>query len=716
MMKTIGKSIQRVDASTKADGSLRYSDDLEFEGLHADVVRSSVAYGRILSIEYDADFDFSKFTLVTHKDIKGSNKNTLLIDDQPFLAEDIVRFIGEPILLLAHKSKEALYEAKKHIFIEYEEFDALYTLQEAQARKNIIFGEDNIYKSINTSKGVAPDFSTLNTITRTYSTPHQEQLYLETQSMIARYSDNEIKIIGSMQCPFYVESALEILTGKKVEIEQAPTGGAFGGKEDYPSIMAAFVYLLSEKSQKDVKLIYNRSDDIAYTTKRHPAKMQFTSYFDDAGKLYGLEIEIALDGGAYCTLTPIVQARAVLHIAGFYDCEYIKVTSNSYATNTPPNGSFRGFGAPQAIFGIERHIDDIATELSLSPLQVREINLPTKNSKSVTNAKIEEYKRIKTLFETVREASNFDAKHRKKTLKSMTKKGIGMALFMHGAGFIGLGETFLASKVWLELHQEGQIEIKISSVEMGQGAMTALPQIVADTLNIPLEFLSYHTPNTKEVADSGPTIASRTVMIVGTLLKEAAKKIKNALEEYNDIHSYKKSVKSYLGKNRVERFEAQYQKPQHIKWDEEKFYGNGYSDYSLACYVAEVDVDLVTYQVKVTNFYAYNDVGEVINPTLAEGQVAGGIAQGIGYALYERLVYEQGRVKNLHLSDYTIPMAADMPKIEIAFLNTNASSKGLGELPMDGPAAAVANAVCHALDVKIDAIPILPEDVERLCR
>lgn len=291
-----------------------------------------------------------------------------------------------------------------------------------------------------------------------------------------------------------------------------------------------------------------------------------------------------------------------------------------------------------------------------------------------------------------------------------------MALFMHGAGFIGLGETFLASKVWLELHQEGQIEIKISSVEMGQGAMTALPQIVADTLNIPLEFLSYHTPNTKEVADSGPTIASRTVMIVGTLLKEAAKKIKNALEEYNDIHSYKKSVKSYLGKNRVERFEAQYQKPQHIKWDEEKFYGNGYSDYSLACYVAEVDVDLVTYQVKVTNFYAYNDVGEVINPTLAEGQVAGGIAQGIGYALYERLVYEQGRVKNLHLSDYTIPMAADMPKIEIAFLNTNASSKGLGELPMDGPAAAVANAVCHALDVKIDAIPILPEDVERLCR
>ena len=716
MMKIIGKSVQRVDASSKADGSIKYTDDLEFNGLHADVMRSSIAYGKILSIKYDANFDFSEFTIVDYKDIKGSNTNTILMDDQPFLVENIVRFIGEPIILLAHKSKEALLEVKEHISIEYKEYNALYTLQESQERKNIIFGEDNIYKSINTCKGKEPDFSTLNRLTRTYSTPHQEQLYLESQSMIARYNDGEIKIIGSMQCPFYVESALEILTTKKIEIEQAPTGGAFGGKEDYPSLMAAFVYLLSEKSQEDVKLVYSRRDDIAYTTKRHPAQMQFSSYFDDAGKLYGLEIEIALDGGAYCTLTPVVQARTVLHIAGFYDCEYIKVTSNSYATNTPPNGAFRGFGAPQAIFAIERHIDDIAKKLSLSPIQVREINLPTEHSKSVTDAKIEEYKRVRAIFEKARIASNFDAKYIQKKSKSLTKSGIGMALFMHGGGFIGDGETVLASQVWLELYQDSRVEIKISSVEMGQGAMTVMPQIVADTLKIPIEFVSYHTPNTKEVANSGPTVSSRTVMIVGDLLRQAAKKLQSSLKNYSNISSYQNRVKVYLGEKPSKRFEAQYIKPKHLKWDEDKFYGNGYDGYSLACYVAEVDIDPITYQVKVKEFYAYNDVGEVINPILAEGQVEGGVAQGIGYALYERIVYEQGRVKNSRLSDYIIPMATDLPKIEIGFLESDASAKGLGELPMDGPAAAIANAVSNALGVAIDSIPILPEDVEQLCR
>ena len=711
-MGIIGKSIERVDAASKADGSLHYTDDLEFDGLHSDIVRSSIAYGNIVSITYDEIFDFSNFVIVDHRDIEGKNINTVLIDDQPFLAKDSVRFIGEPVLLIAHRSKEALAEAKKYIHIEYEILEPVFSIDDSLNKKNIIFGNDNIYKTIQTVKGDAPDLSNLESLKKTYSTSHQEQLYLEPQSMIAQYNDGIIKIIGSMQCPFYVESALQNLTGRKIEVEQAPTGGAFGGKEDYPSLMAAYVYLLSSKAKQNVKMVYTRSDDIAYTTKRHPSQMAFKSYFDKKGKLHALNIRIIIDGGAYCTLTPVVLARAVLHIAGFYDCSYIKVDAYAVATNTPPNGAFRGFGAPQAIFGIERHMDDIARSLGISPVEVREVNLPTAHTVSVTGSKINEYKNLRTLFDIARKKSDFDKKYDTEN----PYKGIGMALFMHGGGFTGEGEVLLSSKVWLKLDVTGHVEIKIGSVEMGQGTLTVLPQIVADVLEIPVSMVHYHVPNTAKVADSGPTVASRTVMIVGKLLSQAAAKLKEAIGNYSDLSQYLQAVRIYRSSQSKDLFTATYKKPDSIKWDEEHFYGNGYDAYSLGCYVAEVEVDPIDYCVKVSNFYAFNDVGKVINPLLAEGQVEGGVTQGIGYALYERIVYKEGKIRNNSLSDYSIPMATDLPKVYIEFLESGDTPKGLGELPMDGPAGAIANALTHALDTEFDAIPITPEIVEQTCR
>jgi CO/xanthine dehydrogenase Mo-binding subunit len=205
-------------------------------------------------------------------------------------------------------------------------------------------------------------------------------------------------------------------------------------------------------------------------------------------------------------------------------------------------------------------------------------------------------------------------------------------------------------------------------------------------------------------------------MVVGGLLKEATQKFKDVLGVYEDIDAYKERVKEYLQTEKNREFRAKYIKPEHINWDEDKFYGNGYSAYSLGCYVAEVEVDRVDFSVKVTNFYAINDVGEIVNPTLAEGQVEGGVTQGIGYALYEQLVYENGAIKNPHISNYVTPMAADLNKIEIEFLNTHESSKGLGELPVDGVAPAILNAVSHALDIECDSLPLTAEKLEMLCR
>jgi CO/xanthine dehydrogenase Mo-binding subunit len=711
-MNLVGQSVVRVDAEGKADGSLRYTDDLEFDGLHGAVVRSEIAYGKIEAVVFDEAFDFSEFVMVDHTDIEGRNANVDLADDQPFLAEKRVKHIGEPILLLAHRSKKRLREAMRHITIAYDAQEPVLTMEESLACKQLLYGEENIFKTIRTEKGTPPAFGALQNLEKTYTTPHQEHAYLEPQSMIARYNGGRIKIVGSMQCPFFVERALETLSGEKIEVEQAPTGGAFGGKEDFPSLMAAYAYLLCKKAGRDVKLVYDRSEDIAFTTKRHPSKLRYKSHFDGEGKLHALQVDILIDGGAYMTLSPVVLARAVLHAAGFYDCGYVKIDARAVATNTPPNSAFRGFGAPQVIFGIERHMDDIAHRLGLSPVAVRERNLPDARSISMSGVHIKEHERLRALFEAARNASGFDAKY----AETVPYKGVGMALFMHGAGYTGTGESMLASNVSLVLEADGTVEIRIGSVEMGQGTLTALPQIVADALGIPMGLVRYHVPDTAEVADSGPTVASRTVMVVGGLLSQAAAALRAALGGYETLEQYRAAAKRHCARGGQLQFGAAYEPPADIRWDEESFYGNGYEAYGLGCYVAEVEVDPVDCRVRVTRFHAYNDIGKVVNPVMAEGQVEGGVAQGIGYALYERLVYEGGRVRSDRLSDYTIPMASDLPKLEITFLGTDAPSLGLGELPMDGPAAAVANALTRALGQAFDTIPITPETVEQSCR
>ncbi|WP_416768606.1 xanthine dehydrogenase family protein molybdopterin-binding subunit [Sulfurimonas sp. ST-25] len=711
-MGVVGESVVRVDAASKADGTLRYTDDLPFDGLYGAVVRSEIAYGKIRAITFDPAFDFSDIVIVDYRDIEGRNANVVLTDDQPFLAEARVRHIGEPILLLAHRSKRRLREAAAHITIDYDAQAPVLSMEESLALKQRLYGEDNVFKAIHTLKGSLPEGRGLFSLEKTYTTPHQEQAYLEPQSMLARYNGGRVKIIGSMQCPFFVEAALEGLAGEKIEVEQAPTGGGFGGKEDYPSLIAGYAYLLCKKAGQDVKIVYEREEDIAYTTKRHPAQLHYRSRFDETGKLHALEVDITIDGGAYVTLSPVVLARCVLHAAGFYNCGYIRVDARAVATNTPPNGAFRGFGAPQVLFGIERHMDDIAHTLGLSPAVVRERNLPGADSVSVSGVPIAEHARLRALFETARRESGFDPLYDALT----PNRGIGMALFMHGAGYTGVGESMLASSVSIALEADGSIEIRVGSVEMGQGTLTALPQIVADVLELPVGMVSCRTPNTAEVADSGPTVASRTVMIVGRLLAEAAGQLKRALGDYDSPDAYREAVAHYRQRGGPLQFGASYEQPAGILWDEDLFYGNGYEAYGLGCYIAEVEVDPVDYRVRVVRFDAYNDVGQVVNPMMAEGQVEGGAAQGIGYALFERLVYETGRVRSPRFSDYTLPMAPDLPKISVRFLGLEGPSLGLGELPMDGPAAAVANALAHALGQPFDDLPITPETVEEACR
>lgn len=713
-------AIKRRDAREKIAGTLRYLDDLPFEGLHGAVVRSTVARGVLKAIVYDPDFDWSDVTIVSTEDIPGENICPGLMDDQPFLSDGEIRFYGEPLALIACRERSKLKEALSHIRIDAEPLTPLFSLEESSRNSLTIFAEDNSYKTIRIVKGetscVFAD-PTMRVYEGEYETPAQEHLYLEPQGMEAIYRDGEIIVRGSMQCPGYIEGALERLSGRKVEVEQTPTGGGFGGKEDYPSLIAGYVWLLAHKSAHNVRIVYDRGEDIAYTTKRHPARIRYRTAVDEGGKIAAMEVNYEIDAGAYCTLSPVVLSRGALHACGLYDIPAVSLSARALATNTPPSGAFRGFGAPQAIFALERHMDDLALRLGEDPLAFRRRHLPHALSTTLTGALIREADALGALLE--RAASESDYARRRDTLHrnvSGVRRGIGMSLFMHGGGFTGSGESFLASRVRLVITDDAAVEIRIISTEMGQGSSTVLPMMVAQELGISTESVRYGVPNTVSGSNSGPTVASRTTMVVGDLLRKAARILRDSVEPYANDEAFRRSLQRHLQHGGERVFEAVFEQPEGIVWNEETYRGEAYLGYSLGCMVAEVEIDPVDYRVRVRDFYALCDVGRVVNPVLAEGQVYGGIVQGMGYALSEELFTRDGKWLNARLSDYMIPIAADVPPMRAVFAPSDEDPKGLGELPMDGAGAAIANAVADALGRGISRLPITPQSIMEALR
>jgi CO/xanthine dehydrogenase Mo-binding subunit len=299
---------------------------------------------------------------------------------------------------------------------------------------------------------------------------------------------------------------------------------------------------------------------------------------------------------------------------------------------------------------------------------------------------------------------------------------VGIAAFFHGAGFTGSGERYLNSIVGVEACADGSVRVLVSSTEFGQGTNTVLCQIAAEALALPYELVSIAQPDTGEVPNSGPTVASRTVMVVGKLVQSAAAGLKQTLaaaELLGDSYSgdeFRQACRKYVAEHGALRSLAQYQAPENIFWDDQKYRGEAYAAYAWAVYVAEVAVDLNTYSATVTDFVALQEIGRVLHPILAIGQITGGVAQGIGFALYEKVVWQNGRMQNGQMTNYIMPTSADLPPIRVFFeemgnLHGAYGAKGIGELPMDGPAPAIVNAVVDALGVEFNSIPLLPEDI-----
>ena len=700
MARAVGKNVRRKDSDAKVTGAAKYIDDLSFPGmLHGATVRSTIPRGRLERIRLD--FDPAGFTVVDFRDVPGRNIVALIDDDQPCLAEHEVYHFAEPILLLAHEDREQLTRAKVHI--DYTPQPALYDPERS----------NRAFKSIAIDKGsIADGFAQADVVVEgEYRTGHQEQLYIEPNGVIAVPDADGITVYGSMQCPYYVHRALTVvmgIPGDLVRVVQTETGGGFGGKEEYPSHIACHAALLARKSGRPVKLIYDRVEDLLATTKRHPAIIRHRTGLKRDGRLVAMDIEVVLDAGAYCTLSPVVLSRGVIHASGPYVCPHVRLRGRAMRTNTPPNGAFRGFGAPQTQFGVEVHMDRIAEVLGIDPVSLRAKNAMKPGDTTATGQILpDDTSALPVLREAVRR-TGFSTKRRR---WRGTNRGIGLSLFFHGSGFTGIGEMKLASKASLELTAKG-VRILVASTEIGQGTRTMHAQIVADALRLPYDAIEISEADTDSVPDSGPTVASRTCMVVGRLLQRAAIEMRNRLAG--------ESPASYFRKHGAFLVTTQYERPPGLQWDDDRYLGDAYGSYGWGCNVVELEVDAETWEVRPTKVTAVVEIGKAIHPIMAAGQVEGGTAQGLGYALLEEVVMRDGRMANAQLTNYIIPTPPDTPPLETVILERPYKygpygAKGVGEMPIDGPAPAVVNALRHA-GYDMRAIPATPEKIMQSAR
>ncbi|MGQ0736004.1 MAG: xanthine dehydrogenase family protein molybdopterin-binding subunit [Acidobacteriota bacterium] len=700
MESVVGHNVRRKDADAKVTGAAKYVDDLSFpEMLYGTTIRSTIPRGRLNAIRLD--FDTSGFTVVDFRDIPGTNVVALIENDQPCLAEHEVYHVAEPILLLAHADRDRLTAAA--VRIDYTPQPSLYDPERS----------NRCFKSIDIARGNLDEgFGQADLVVEgEYRTGHQEQLYIEPNGMIAVPDGDGITVYGSMQCPYYVHRALTVALGlppDRVRVVQAETGGGFGGKEEYPSHIACHAALLALKAKRPVKLVYDRVEDLIATTKRHPAIVRHRTGVTRDGRLLAMDIDVCMDAGAYCTLSPVVLSRGVIHATGPYRCPHVRIRGRAMRTNTPPNGAFRGFGAPQTQFGIEVHMDRIAHALGLDPVKVRAINAFKPGDTTATGQVLPpDTSALPVLREAVRR-SGFARKRRR---WGGTNRGIGLSLFFHGSGFTGIGEVKLASKASLELTARGVL-VRVASTEIGQGTRTMHAQIVAETLGLSYDQVDIAEADTAIVPDSGPTVASRTCMVVGKLLQRAAMEMSERLAGEPPAEYFRKHGGFVIT--------TQYERPPGLEWDEVRYRGDAYGSYGWGCNVVELDIDPLTWVVTPRKVTAVVEIGKAIHPGMAAGQVEGGTAQALGYALLEEVVMQNGCMANAQLTNYIIPTSLDTPVMDVVLLEQPYEhgpfgAKGVGEMPIDGPAPAAVNALRHAgFDVR--AIPVTPERLVHAAR
>lgn len=751
----VGQSVVRTEARDKVMGKLAFGADLPQEGfLHGKMLRSPYPHALIKSINTEKAKSLPGVVAVmTAKDVPGRNGFGAILPDQPVICGDKVRFVGDGVALVAAESEKIAQAALELIEVEYEPLPAVYDPRDAlkeDAPK--IHEKGNLLSFNKLRKGdVDKGFEEADVILeRTYEVPFLEHAYLEPDIGLAvPQPDGTMLVEGPMQAPFTVRRNVNAVLGvpiNKVRARQTPMGGGFGGKEDSPIDVCCRAAVLANHTRRPVRFALEREEVTLQTSKRHPMIMEIKIGVKKDGTLVAFDGVIYDEQGAYAGLGPLIPPAGGSHVhsmvmmPGPYEIPNAKVDAYLCYTNHPYGGAMRGFGAPQVHIAHEQLMDELAAELDMDPVELRRKNAFKQGSVTATGQVLDQSVGLLDTLEACAKAFDWERKCREVGYvdKEKTKRrGVGIGVGWYRTS-IGTGSDACGANVYV--HEDGSVLLYSGITEMGQGAYTVLPQICAEALGVRLEDVRLVVPDTDMVPESGPTVGSRSTTLMGNAIILAASQVKESILETASellqvpaerleakdrlIYDREDQTKSLEFKDVAARSMANGKRligqgwwaPPRATLDPETGQGNPYFVYTYSTHMAEVIVDVETGEVEVTDYVAAFDIGKAINPNAVEGQIEGGVAMGLGYAIMEKVVLDQGYPQNLSLQNYLIPTSLDVPDIKPIILEAKNrygpyGAKGIGEMPNIPATPAILNAVANACGGRVRRLPADPENV-----
>ncbi len=743
--KTIGQNIPKIGLEKRLRGEPIFSADLNLDDpLVLKVLRSTQAHALVKRIDFERALQIKGVVRVfTARDVPGKNRTGIINKDQPLLADDKVRSIGEPVALVAAESEAAAELALKAIEVTYERLPAVFGPDEALSpeapkiheKGNLLFTrkikKGNVEKAFERCAAI---------IEKTYRTAHVEHSYLEPDAGAGHVDDNDsLVIFASTQNPHYDHREVASLLGledEQVRIVQAATGGGFGSKLDMN--VQGFIGLALYHLKRPVRIVYSREEAYLATAKRHPLEMKIKTGADPNGKLLAMKAIVTCDTGAYASYGIPVTSRVPVHATGPYEVDHVEVESRCVYTNNPFCGAMRGFGTPQIAIAHESQMDLLAQKLGMDPLEIRRINALRAGSLTATGQKLTASVGIGECLDVIQPYyEQSKAQWKSEPDDSYTKRGVGIGCMWYGIGNTGVQNPSTAR---ISMDMNGSVTLFTGCAELGQGSTTILAQIAAEVLGLAPGAIRMVVADTKCTTNAGATSASRQTYISGNAVKDAAEKLADVLltEAVNKLKVPRRALRLDSGfvidaadpDNRVEfSWLAQrvhkkglpltwngFFDPDTVPLDPETGQGVPYATYAFACQLALVRVDTLTGEVQVEKIVAAHDVGKAIHPQNVKGQICGGVAMGMGFALMEEFVPGQ----TLSFKDYLIPTCADMPEVIPIIVESPEptgpfGAKGVGEPALIPTAPAIINALADALGERIYQLPANLERVLETC-
>ncbi|MDR3144745.1 MAG: xanthine dehydrogenase family protein molybdopterin-binding subunit [Treponema sp.] len=756
------QSVGRIDGIAKVTGSMQYGDDINrFGQLYMATLYAEYPSAEILSVDPSGARKLEGVVdIITARDIPG---NPVLFGRFPVLVGDEVRFIGDGIVSVAAETKEIARHALTRITVRYGKvYRPITTVREAlEPGARIIHADkqDNYvdfagYKLINND--VEQGFAESDLILeRFYATGFVDQGYIEPEALVAEYDPNTATLLiqGSIQNPYSVRQAVAGALGLKfnqVRVLQSAIGGSFGGKDEGVIVNSARAALLALRTRRPVKVCLTREESFLTTSKRHPFDMEYRIGLKRDGTIRAVETRLTALAGPYNKQAMFANWRASIHAAGPYAVPHIRTRVDGVYSNTVYGGAYRGFSAPQVLFGTESLIDECADALGIDPAEFRLRNClgpySTLSSGQIMDPALMP-SNLARLITVVNEKTGFSQKWReyrepRKDWSGGLCRGIGMAITFRGAGLGGEGIDSGSAQVTIDA--DGCVMVQTGFTEMGQGLSTTLCQVAAELLGLPLADISWLQNDTAANMDPGPSVASRGIMIGGMAVKNAVDILKARMgavlgpllecggdePEFRDGEirnrgkpgkkfSFREGVSICLQKAGISlSTQGWYSPGPPAVFDHATGQGPAYASYLLGATVAELTVDCPLGKIRVERMVSAVELGRAINPGIVRGQLTGGLVQGLGFALMEDMDVSGGYLKTLNFDDFLIPTAMDVPPIDILLFEGGApggpfGAKGIGELGVEMAAPAIANAHANATGRRVRRLPLNPERVRQ---